>query len=360
MGSHFGELMLFYLIKFLLVNRRLCFQSLGVLSSLSLRVDAWAKQPLSPSLVPSAWAAHQLENILNLIEQGQLRLALEQSKTLSERFPKYAPAQLVYADLLSWHSARTRPAMGANPETSMQELQQEIKLRRLALRHRPAANTLPSQVVSLGSHTKTLLVIDTTKARLHALSIDSNQVKVVFDFFVSVGRLGTDKQIEGDEKTPLGIYAVTRKISPAQLRDSFFGAGALPVNYPNPFDRYQGKTGFGIWLHGSPKGQPSRPVFSTNGCIVLADSDIQAIIDWTEPYHTPVIVGSNLVWRSHSQVTQSVQSTVTRWNNRGREMRAMFDPSHRHAFERDMVRYETAHPRDPQQWLALNRQGQLL
>jgi L,D-transpeptidase YnhG len=337
------------------VNRRLYFQSLGILSSLVFSPDAWTKQlPPSP-LDPSAWAGRHLESILKLIEQGQLRLALEQARSLSERFPGYAPAQMVYADLLHWYSAKNRPVLDANTQMPLQNLQQEIKLRRLSIRHSPAANTLPLQVMSLGAHTKTLLAIDTAKARLHALSIDSGQIKVVFDFFVSVGRSGTDKQVEGDEKTPLGIYAITRKISPAQLRDRFFGAGALPVNYPNPFDRHQGKTGFGIWLHGSPNGQPSRPVFSTNGCIVLADSDMQAILEWTLPYHTPVIVGSNLVWRPHNPNTQNSQNTEISWNSRGREMRAIFDPAHRHAFERNMVRYEIAHPKHPQQWIALNR-----
>ena len=313
----------------------------------------WAKTKADHPL-----AARRLEEILQLSHQGRWREALKQAQQLSLDFPGYPPAQAVYGDLLALHSGRVAQVVAQTPHEPLQPLRHELDLRRRASQNRPLPNTLPSQVQSLAAHTKTLLVIDTAKARLYALTHTAGRVTLEADYYVSVGRFGVGKKVEGDEKTPHGVYAVTRRIGQKELKDSFFGAGALPINYPNPYDRQQGRTGFGIWLHGSPKGQPSRPVFSTNGCIVLADSDMQAILDWTEPYATPVIVGENLVWKplqSSRLQAQAAASTVVAWACAQGTMRASFDSPKLHRFERDMVRYEFL---VAGQWQALNRQGQ--
>ena len=47
------------------------------------------------------------------------------------------------------------------------------------------------------------------------------------------------------------MYHFTSVLSKSELPD-FYGAGALPINYPNEWDRLNGRTGHGIWLHGTP------------------------------------------------------------------------------------------------------------
>ena len=76
-------------------------------------------------------------------------------------------------------------------------------------------------------------------------------MQLVADHYASVGRLGIEKSTEGDQRTPLGVYYITSRLDGHQLTD-FYGSGALLLNYPNEYDRRQGRTGGGIWLHGVP------------------------------------------------------------------------------------------------------------
>lgn len=254
----------------------------------------------SPHLLAGADATHasrRLEKIVQMIAQGRILDAVPLARQLSQDFPAYAPAQVLYADVLALRSGQAAQLWRPDLTQALKSTHAELGLRQRASSCRPKANMLPMHVQNLAAHTRKMLVIDTAKARLYALEHDHQQVRVVADYYVSVGRLGVDKRLEGDEKTPHGIYAVTRRLKKEQLRDTFFGAGALPINYPNPFDKRMERTGSGIWFHGSPAGEPSRALFSSNGCIVLADSDMQELLDWTQPYTTPVVIASNIQWR---------------------------------------------------------------
>jgi len=101
--------------------------------------------------------------------------------------------------------------------------------------------------------------------------------------------------VEGDLRTPLGVYFVTSNLDPKSLKD-FYGAGALPINYPNPYDARRGKTGSGIWLHGTPPSQFARPPKATDGCVVLANPDLLRIIRTVEVRTTPVVIAQTLRW----------------------------------------------------------------
>lgn len=84
---------------------------------------------------------------------------------------------------------------------------------------------------------------------------------------VTTGKNLGDKLTEGDGRTPEGIYYFTRFIPPQELSE-MYGGLAVALNYPNPYDRLVGKTGGGIWLHGSNEQNRNYLPFSTRGCIV--------------------------------------------------------------------------------------------
>jgi len=84
---------------------------------------------------------------------------------------------------------------------------------------------------------------------------------------VTTGKNLGDKTSEGDGRTPEGIYYFTRFISPQELSE-MYGGLAVALNYPNPYDRLVGKSGSGIWLHGSNEQNRNYLPFSTRGCIV--------------------------------------------------------------------------------------------
>jgi L,D-transpeptidase YnhG len=85
------------------------------------------------------------------------------------------------------------------------------------------------------------------------------------------------------------VYFITSNLDPKSLKD-FYGSGALPINYPNAYDARRGKTGSGIWLHGTPPNQFARAPKATDGCVVLANPDLERIISTVEVRTTPVVI----------------------------------------------------------------------
>jgi len=99
---------------------------------------------------------------------------------------------------------------------------------------------------------------------------------LIKDFYVTIGKNGTGKYTEGDLKTPVGVYFVTGFINPKELPD-LYGDGAYPIDYPNVWDQRHGRTGFGIWLHGTPSGTYSRPPRDSNGCVIVSNHDLNVL-----------------------------------------------------------------------------------
>ena len=245
-------------------------------------------------------AEARLIEIYRLIGQSQSRQALAKAQSLVKDHPTFQLAQLVYGDLLS---GQTRPLQalgdvnGGGPAAAqlLAELREESALRIRALRERPPAGTVPAQFLQLSPRNRHAIAIDTSRARLYLFENTGGNVKLLADYYISVGKSGIEKAVEGDLRTPLGVYYVTSNLDPKTLKD-FYGAGALPINYPNPYDARRGKTGSGIWLHGTPPSQFSRAPKATDGCVVLANPDLLRIVRTVEVRSTPVVIAQKLDW----------------------------------------------------------------
>lgn len=246
-------------------------------------------------------AEARLIDIYKLIGQAKTRQALPLAERLVREHPNFQLAQLVYGDLLTAQLGPVR-ALGNVPDTTaktaalqLAELRKESQLRLQALRERPAAGLIPSQLISLSAQNKHAIAIDASRSRLYLFENSSTGLKLLADYYISVGKSGIEKTIEGDLRTPLGVYFVTSNLDPKSLKD-FYGSGALPINYPNQLDLKRGKTGSGIWLHGTPPDQFSRAPLSTDGCVVLANPDLERIIRTVQVRTTPVVIAQSLQW----------------------------------------------------------------
>ena len=246
-------------------------------------------------------AEARLIEIYKLIGQAKTREALPLAERLVKEHPTFQLAQLVYGDLLT---AQLRPVrtLGDVPDTtakagalSLGELRKESLLRLQALRERPAAGLIPSQFINLSAQNKHAIAIDASRSRLYLFENASTGLKLLGDYYISVGKSGIEKAVEGDLRTPLGVYFVTSNLDPKSLK-GFYGSGALPINYPNQLDIKRGKTGSGIWLHGSPPDQFSRAPLATDGCVVLANPDLERIIRTVQVRTTPVVIAQQLKW----------------------------------------------------------------
>jgi murein L,D-transpeptidase YafK len=252
-------------------------------------------------------AEAKLLRIYQLIGKGQNRLALAESEQLLKAQPNFQLAQLVHGDLLSSFvrpvnglgdlPKTTRLTASASSETSsaLNELREESLQRLKALRERPPSNTLPSQFLALSERNKHAIAVDASRSRLYLFENSITGVRLIADYYISVGKLGIEKKVEGDQRTPLGVYYITGSLNPTSLVD-FYGVGALPINYPNPLDVKRGKTGSGIWLHGTPSEQFSRAPKASDGCVVLANPDLNYILNSVSSRTTPVVIADRLNW----------------------------------------------------------------
>ena len=268
-------------------------------------------------------AEARLIEIYKLVGQGKNRDALAKADRLVAEFPSFQLAQLVHGDLLA---AQTRPikAFGDVPDTvartagaALSELREESQRRVRALRERPKEGSIPSQFLALSQRSKHAIAVDASRSRLYLFENSSSGLNLVADYYISVGKAGTSKTKEGDQRTPLGVYYITSNLDPKSLKD-FYGSGALPISYPNILDNKRGKTGSGIWLHGTPPNQFSRPPQATDGCVVLANPDLQHIIRTVEVRTTPVVIASQLNWvmpQSTRAESKPFEDALHGWRN---------------------------------------------
>jgi murein L,D-transpeptidase YafK len=268
-------------------------------------------------------AEGRLIEIYKLIGNGQSREALAKAEKLVEDLPYFQLAQLVYGDLLA---ARTRSVktLGDVPEDlaqasagTLKDLREESQKRIQALKERPRPGTIPSQFLALSQKSKHAVAVDASRSRLYLFENTPAGLNLVSDYYISVGKAGTSKSTEGDQRTPLGVYYITSNLDKKSLKD-FYGAGALPLSYPNILDAKRGKTGSGIWLHGTPPNQFSRPPLATDGCVVLANPDLDHIIKTVEIRSTPVVIAAKLDWvepRSIRNESKPFEDALHAWRN---------------------------------------------
>ena len=268
-------------------------------------------------------AEARLIEIYKLIGQARNREALANAGKLVEDLPNFQLAQLVYGDLLTAQT-RALKTFGDVPDASarlagstLSELREESQRRIRALRERPAAGNIPSQFLVLSTRSKHAIAVDASRSRLYLFENSASGLRLTADYYISVGKAGTSKTVEGDQRTPLGVYYITSNLDPKSLKD-FYGSGALPISYPNILDSKRGKTGSGIWLHGTPPNQFSRPPQATDGCVVLANPDLQHIINTVEVRTTPVDIASELKWVPQNHIRNEgkpFEEALYAWRN---------------------------------------------
>ena len=181
---------------------------------------------------------------------------------------------------------------------------------------------LPDVLMQLSDKQRTAIVVDLSRSRLYLFENNDNNPRMLADFYVTQGKNGKGKHVEGDEKTPLGTYFVTSSLDVEKLPD-LYGTGAFPIDYPNAWDRRQGKTGYGIWLHGVPSNTYSRAPLATRGCLAMSNSELDSIKPFLHTGTTPVIIASQLNWvdvgqlgRDASTLKKRMAQWLTDWQSR--------------------------------------------
>jgi lipoprotein-anchoring transpeptidase ErfK/SrfK len=284
----------------------------------------------------------RLINIYRAIGQQQSDLAIDAAAALTRDVPSFRLAQLVYADLLSARMGNTTrfgvPAASgqAAPDPAVAEelgeLRDEAVQRLHALQERPPANQVPAEFILLPKAIHHAIAVDTSRSRLYLFENGTQGVRLVSDHYVSVGKQGVDKSVEGDQRTPLGVYFVSDRVGQGSLGEAF-GAGAMQLNYPNLFDKLHGRTGSGIYVHGVPFTTYSRPPKDSDGCVTLANDELVMLMNTVPVHDTPVIITKKIHWVSDS-TTQLHRAEILDAVNHWQSVRAGDDRGALQAFYR--------------------------
>lgn len=278
-------------------------------------------EPPAPAPLPAEALAGSPERrliaVYHLIAANDLDTALRAADALVASHPNFRLAQLVRADLMSaragalsgFGTSSTSNLAGVADDLAV--LRDEARLRLQALQERPAPGAVPDEFVRLPVTTRYAIAVDTSRARLYLFENSAQGLQLVEDFYISVGKQGVDKLVEGDQKTPLGVYFITDHLSPRLLQRRF-GAGALPLNYPNAYDKLKGRTGSGILLHGVPLTTYSRPPLDSDGCVAMANEDLQRLAARLPQRDTPVVITRQIKWVQAAQAKQTDRETFMR------------------------------------------------
>lgn len=250
--------------------------------------------------VPADSPEARLIEVYRAIGRGEHRRALDLAEALTRSVPNFQLGQLVYGDLLM---AGVGPLneFGAVPKSldatgsAVSDLREEAQRRLHSLRELPPPGAVPQQVLEIAGVTRYVVAVDASHSRVYLFEQKEGRLQLLRTLYASIGRAGFGKAVEGDLRTPLGVYYITSRLDDPQVEE-LYGVGALPLNYPNEHDRRLGKTGGGIWLHGVPRATYSRSPYSTEGCVALANDDMATLLRVLEPRRTPVIIADEINW----------------------------------------------------------------
>jgi len=243
-----------------------------------------------------------LMSALESVAGSDIDKAISQLESLKVINPTFELAKLVHTDLTLSKKQRISGFWNGGEKSKKQALRDEMLVRWAYYQSPVDKSLLPASLVQLSKDQRYVLLVDQSRQRMFVYKNNNGLPVYVDDFYISIGKKGTGKKIEGDKKTPLGAYFVTRFIDPNKLPD-LYGSGAFPINYPNAWDIRNKRTGAGIWLHGTPEKSFSRPPKDSDGCVVMSNDVLTRLRDYvtTGGQKTPVILAETLKWQTEEE-----------------------------------------------------------
>lgn len=193
-----------------------------------------------------------------------------------------------------------------------------------------ADDFLPSNIFALDQKfNHHVLVVEKNTHSLYLYTFDETKIpKLLKKFKVATGKMIGDKEIQGDKKTPEGIYAFQNFHSTDDLVNKYgktgliYGAGAFTMNYPNEMDRRLRKTGGGIWLHSTDDDDRVNKGLDSRGCVVATDADLKEISEFIELGKTSTVIVQDVNYlnkKSWLKKKKNITTMLDRWMNAWQE-----------------------------------------
>lgn len=207
---------------------------------------------------------------------GDAERAEQLLKPLTAMQPPFELAHLLLADVYAARAGHASVLRGSGSDLApakLTALRDELVARHAAPQ---LTDELLQTLITVPATISDLLFVDTRHARSYWLSQKDGALGVQQSFYTSIGKAGAGKRKAWDRRTPVGIYFIVDRLEDFELHAQY-GTMAFPMDYPNGWDRYNQRTGDGIWLHGVERIGYSRPPLDSDGCVVLTNSDLRLL-----------------------------------------------------------------------------------
>lgn len=169
----------------------------------------------------------------------------------------------------------------------------------------------PASLVSPGVDGKAILV-EKSSQRIFLYESKGGRFYKTLEFQCSSGEVKGPKSLDGDKKTPEGIYFLENEYEDRYLAP-IYGKKAFTTDYPNFLDKKAGRNGSAIWIHGTNKELKPR---DSNGCIAMNNKDILELGQHIELRNTPVVIVKDVEYADADDLEfekQKIDHMLFRW-----------------------------------------------
>lgn len=191
-------------------------------------------------------------------------------------------------------------------------------------------NFYPSNILMLDDKfAHHVILVEKSTHKLHIYENSATNPKLVKTYDIATGKTKGDKSVNGDHKTPEGIYTIYEFIPAVELLRrhgkyaEIYGPGAFPMDYPNFIDKRAGKGGGGIWLHSTDDDKRISKGLDSRGCVVVKQQDLKDISEYLDLEKSPIIVVQDIhflsksTWeRNRKDINDVVQKWITAWQTK--------------------------------------------
>ncbi|MGZ3695870.1 MAG: L,D-transpeptidase family protein [Bdellovibrionota bacterium] len=159
---------------------------------------------------------------------------------------------------------------------------------------------------------ETVVVVDKKSHQLHLANYNDGKLDIVQTFRATMGKTVGDKLMEGDLKTPEGIYDFLFLKRPPQLGKKF-GPLAIYVGYPNSMDKGGAKTGFDIMVHGTDDPARLEKQYDSLGCVVLDNDNVKVVSENVAMKQTKIIITKDFSQLQNTPRLERAKGFFDKW-----------------------------------------------
>lgn len=160
--------------------------------------------------------------------------------------------------------------------------------------------------------TDPVVVMDKKAFKLYLCNYNDGHLDIIKTFRATTGQNVGDKLMEGDLKTPEGIYDFLYRAEAPKLKP-MFGPLAIYISYPNIMDKSGKKTGFDILLHGTDDPSRLERAFDSKGCVVTDNENVKFVSDNIDIQKTKIIITKDFSELQNSPRIAKAKAFFERW-----------------------------------------------